>query len=257
VIGEIEGEDKSKTVIVSSLYDSWWCQGTADSAIGMSMVLAIAKYFKENNVTPKYNVKFIAFGGEEYDLRGAFYYEAIHKREKIVSVIDLNQLGFTQVEPRLSLDIVANKRRFLNEIWEVAQRTDYVKRTGDVTDILKIWYPSGALPSNGGAFGQKRRLCNVVCFFKDGGWTLHHRDGLNHTKGDVIDYFNWTDVEITGELILNITRHIAVDSAVALEEETYFPFSNNFEFYNSMENIFIVSFFSKFYGFDSSHLYGK
>jgi hypothetical protein len=36
VIGQINGTDPSKTVIIGSLYDSMWCQGTADSAIGDS-----------------------------------------------------------------------------------------------------------------------------------------------------------------------------------------------------------------------------
>jgi hypothetical protein len=50
VIGQLNGTDPSKTVIVDCLYDSWWTQGTSDSAIGMAIVLAIAKYFIENKI---------------------------------------------------------------------------------------------------------------------------------------------------------------------------------------------------------------
>lgn len=212
VIGQLNGTDPTKTVIVSSLYDSWWCQGTADSAIGMSIVLAIAKYFHEHQIIPKYTIKFIAFGGEEYGMKGAAHYEAVHRLENIIYIIDLNQLGFTQEEPRLTLDIVANKLPFLNEIWEVAERSNYVERTGNVADIKKILWASGNIPSNPFPFTINRQSCNAVSFFKDGGWILHHRDGLNHTEGDVLKYFNWTDVNVTGELILNVTKYLTVES---------------------------------------------
>jgi hypothetical protein len=112
VIGTIPGQDTSKTVVISSLYDCWWNQGTADSAIGMGMVLAMAKYYKDlqsnYGITPKYNLKFIAFGGEEYGFLGAASYESRHADEDIVSVIDLNQLGFTQTDPKLTFNIATN-----------------------------------------------------------------------------------------------------------------------------------------------------
>ncbi|MCK5261348.1 MAG: M28 family peptidase [Thermoplasmatales archaeon] len=217
VIGQLNGTDTTKTVILSSLYDSWWCQGTADSAIGMGIVLAIAKYYNDNNITPKYTMKFIAFSGEEYNMKGAKYYEELHCNESIIYMIDLNQVGFTQLEPRPTLNIVSNKLKFLNEIWEVSKRSNYVERTGNTTDIKKIWWPSGTIPSNPLPFGINRKNCKAVSFFKDGYWVLHHRDGpdeygMKHMEGDVLKYFNWTDVSVTGELILNITKHLTLES---------------------------------------------
>jgi len=211
VIGQLNGTEKSKTVILSCLYDSWWCQGTADSAIGMGIVIAIAKYMKENNITPKYNLKFIAFSGEEYGYLGAKYYEAVHQDENIIAVIDLNQLGFTQEESRPTFNVVSNKLLFLNRIWSVIEKSNYIERTGNTTDMKKIFWPSGTIPGNAGEFAMNRLSCNSVCFFKDTGWILHHRDGVNHTEGDVLKYFNWTDVEITGEIILNVTKYVALD----------------------------------------------
>lgn len=212
VIGQLNGTDPTKTVIVDCLYDSWWCQGTADSAIGMAMVLGIAKYFHDHNITPKYTVKFIAFAGEEAGgIRGATYYEAVHRDEHIIYVIDLNQLGFIQEEPKLTLNIITNKRAFLREIWKIVERTDYVKRMGNTVDIDKWWYPLGHV-SDDYPFATKRPLCKTVCFAKDTGWKLHHRDGLGHTAGDVLDYFNWTDVSATGEIVLNVTKYLTVDN---------------------------------------------
>jgi len=211
VIGQLNGTDPSKTVIVDCLYDSVWCQGTGDSAIGMAIVLGIAKYFVDYNITPKYNIKFIGFGGEEAGLRGVKYYEATHKGEDIIYVIDMNQVGFTQDYPRLQLNLLVNKLGFMNEIWKVAKRTDYVKRTGDTADIAKKWWPSGA-PSDDQLFAQNRPFrCKTVCFLKDFPWIWHHRDGLGHTAGDVLDYFDWRDVSATGEIALNITRYLTVN----------------------------------------------
>ena len=111
VIGQLNGTDPdpSKIVIVDCLYDSWWTQGTADAAIGMAMVLGVAKYFKENDITPKYTIKFNGFSGEEVGLRGAKFYEETHDDEEILYVIDLNQICFWQDGPKLTLNIICNK----------------------------------------------------------------------------------------------------------------------------------------------------
>ena len=212
VVGTLEGEDPSKIFVLCGLYDSWWCQGTADSAIGVGIVMGVAKYYAERNIKPKYTMKFILFSGEELNIRGAYYYEAIHKDENIEYIIDLNQVGFTQSEPRQTLDIVGNKKGFLDEVWSIVKRTDYVNRTGDSADIEKMFWSDGRMPSNPKPFAVNRVNCKALAFFKDGGWMLHHRDGLNHTEGDVLKYFNWTDVLVTGEIVLNITKHFTIDT---------------------------------------------
>ena len=221
VIGELKGRDENKTVILSCLYDGWWDQGTADAAIGMAMVLGIAKYFIQAGITPRYTVKFIGFSGEEYDLLGAKYYVATHTNETILTVIDLNQLGYTQENPRLTLDFVANKYMFLKQVWDIVQRTNYKERTGNVTDIRPIWWPSGAIPGNTAAFATKQPRCNAMTVFKDGGWILHHRDGKNHTEGDVLSYFNWTDTLVTTEIISNITLAFAMGNEDATLSASY------------------------------------
>jgi hypothetical protein len=211
VIGQLNGTDPSKTVIVDCLYDCWWDQGTADSAIGVGIVMGIAKYFTDNNIVPKYNMKFIGFCGEEYGMRGALYYEATHKNENIIYVIDLNQLGFKQDNPRLKLEIVTNKKKFTDEIWNIVKRTDYVNRTGNVTDIKPFTQLMGHI-SDDRVFAIKRPFsCKTVCFLKGGPWVLHHRDGLNHTEGDVMKYFDWNDVSVTSEMIWNVTKYLTVN----------------------------------------------
>jgi len=209
VIGQLNGTDPTKTVIVDCLYDSWWTQGTADSAIGMAMVLGIAKYFRDHKITPKYNIKFIGFCGEEIGLRGAQYYEATHSKEDILYVVDLNQICFWQDGPRLTLNVICNKLSFMRELWRVVEKTDYKEITKDTADIKLLWMPTGA-PSDDQVF-VKRPRCKTVCFLKDTGWLLHHRDGLNHQEGDVMKYFDWDDVNATGQIILNITKFLTVN----------------------------------------------
>lgn len=210
VIGQLNGTDPTKTVTVQCLYDGWWNQATADSAMGMACVMGIAKYFTDHNITPKYNLKFIGFGGEEYGMRGAWYYEGAHRDENIINVVDFNQIGFTQEEPRLKLEIVTNTPEFRDEIWDVVKRTDYVSRNGNVTDIFLDYSRMGHV-SDDRPFAIRRPFrCKTVCFLKSNPWLLHHRDSGDHQEGDVLKYFNWTDVSLTGEIGLNITKYLTL-----------------------------------------------
>lgn len=211
VIGQINGTDQSKTVLIDCLYDSWWCQGTADAAIGMAIVLGVAKYFKEHNITPKYNIKFIGFSGEEHGFcAGSKCYESAHPEENIIYIIDLNQIGFRQDTPKLTLNIIGNKIGFLNEIWQISKQADYANRVNSSKDIRPVYRRDGG-PSNSQPFAKSRINCKTVCFLKDSGWKLHHRDGLNHTEGDVLKYFDPEDVNVTGEIVLNVVKYLATD----------------------------------------------
>jgi len=207
VIGQLNGTILDKTVIVSSLYDSWWCQGTADSAIGMAMVLGIAKYFVENDITPECTLKFIAFGGEEYGLLGAYHYEETHPNEYIEYVMDLNQLCMNQTDPRLALQLISNDQVFLSEAWSIAEQSNYVERMNESCDIEKVYEPTGA-PANDRPFATANgRDTKTICFLKNGlsaPWILHHRDGLEHDEGDVFKYLDENDLTVTGEIVLNI-----------------------------------------------------
>jgi Zn-dependent M28 family amino/carboxypeptidase len=117
VIGTLKGKDTSKTVLVDCLYDSVWCQAAGDSAIGMGIVMGIAKYFTDHNITPRYTMKFIGFGGEEVGCLGAKYYESFYKKnETIVYVIDMNQVCADQTNPPLTLNVIFNSVRFMREL---------------------------------------------------------------------------------------------------------------------------------------------
>ncbi len=211
VIGQINGTEGKNTVIVDCLYDSVWSQGTGDSAIGMGLVMGVAKYFKDNNIKPRDNIKFIGFGAEEAGMRGAKYYEDTHKDEKITYIIDLNQVCSIQKDPRLTLNVIFNKYSFMKEIWPIIEKSNYSQRVGD-TDITKrIWLMGG--PSDDEIFAINRRSeVKTVCFLEDFPWIAHHRDGLNHTDGDVFKYVNWYEVSVLGEILINVVTHLTVET---------------------------------------------
>lgn len=66
VVGRLDGELKQgPSIMVGSHFDSVKNGGNFDGPSGVVMALEIARTFKENNVTPKYPVEFIAMIEEE------------------------------------------------------------------------------------------------------------------------------------------------------------------------------------------------
>lgn len=114
VIGKIDSSSE-KVVIVSAHYDGFWAQGAIDNGAAVAAIFGVAKYIKDHpNITPIYDIKFIAFGGEEYMDRGADYYVWKHivkdedEKGKIVAVINLDPIAMNTkmlgyVEPPIPL----------------------------------------------------------------------------------------------------------------------------------------------------------
>jgi hypothetical protein len=188
VIGQIDVPGSTETVLVTGLYDCQWNQGTGDSAIGMSIVLGIAKYIKDHDIKPRCNLRFIGFSGEEYGLRGAWYYEALHRKENVSLVIDLNQLGFFWNQTCLHLSLYINNNTLNQTVAGIANRTNYTQRTGiDFRTKMRV---DGGPPTNARVFANvtQRGLHTyyTVEIVKDGPWYLHHKDGRDHYEGDVL-----------------------------------------------------------------------
>jgi len=249
VIGEIEGIHPRRTVYVQCLYDGWWNQGTGDSAVGMGIVMSIAKYMKEleedHDIKPYCTVKFIAYGGEEAGLKGAWQHEYknrnifdigkkfinILNEERLVTIIDLNQLGFDQTDPKMTFDIFINDKgnidtKFNERTWAIAEETNYVERCGGVNDfstfsltgtLKQRWnYPGDQRPY---VLNPTQKTKHILSFLKTRGpdetlmpWKYHHRSGENHTQGDSMLHFNWDDANLSAELIWNFTKYFSYDT---------------------------------------------
>jgi hypothetical protein len=228
VIGEIKADPVSdKYVLVQCLYDSQWCQGTVDSGIGVGIVFAIAKYMKEHDIKPKYNIRFVLYGGEEAGFRGVWHYEANYYYDKILWVIDLNQLGYNQTIPTL-LNVGTNDKDFLDDLNTIFDKTNYPERVNDGTELDLLYTPFGS-ESNDMiyAFAKEFRLTSsrsyltTIMFLKDGLWYRHHRDGMNHSEGDSMNYYNPVDVALTSELVWNLTKYICINPDCWFESKSY------------------------------------
>jgi hypothetical protein len=136
-------------------------------------------------------------------------------------IIDLSQLGFTPVGPEesyLKFQMWTNNEELIPTLDKFAVETNYTNRTGiEYQSVFE--FTSG--PSNVHPFchdiTKGRRKCDTILVVKTGfkvdgiDWQGHHKDGINHTHGDSIDIFNWTDTEVTGELVLNLTKFLTVE----------------------------------------------
>jgi len=175
------------------------------------MVLAIAKYFKEKNIIPKYTMKFIGFSGEEHGFcAGSKHYASSHPDENIVYMIDVNQVGFRQDDKKLTLNIIGNRIGLLAKISILLKIAEYDDRVDSSSALKYVWLKKGIV-SNPLPFEKSHPHCEILCFLKDGGWKLHHRDGVNHSEGDVLKYFDPEDVNVTGEIILNVIKYLTTD----------------------------------------------
>ena len=93
--------------IISNRYDGMWGQTPGDSGVGGGILLGIAKYFKEHNITPKYNLTFLFTTGEEFHYRGAHHYNDSHRynesnnENNIKYWLILDQLTFDQQDTEL------------------------------------------------------------------------------------------------------------------------------------------------------------
>jgi hypothetical protein len=74
VLCKVKGKNSDKKVIIGAHYDGFWGQCARDNAVGVGIMLGLLKYFNDHSIIPKYDTIFIAFGGEEYTLKGSRSY---------------------------------------------------------------------------------------------------------------------------------------------------------------------------------------
>jgi len=95
VIGTIPGIYPDQ-IIIGGHYDSYWGQCTMDNSFGPAIAWGIAKYFKDNQITPKYTLKLIAWAGEENMCRGSFFYvnqHIYHGNDNVIAYINVDPVG--------------------------------------------------------------------------------------------------------------------------------------------------------------------
>ncbi|HVQ01398.1 MAG TPA: PKD domain-containing protein [Candidatus Thermoplasmatota archaeon] len=226
VIGQINGTNHNKNILIGCLYDGVYNQASADSSVGIGIMLAIAKYFKENDITPMYNLRFVAFSGEEAGAHGAYSYAKQHEFDSIPIVIDLNQFAFIQTDPPMALWVIVNHQAFNSTVRAIADDTNFPALVNNVTDLItKATNKPGTslyISDHDPFYNNNHRVFSFVkegVAFPPGQWRLHHRDGLNHTKGDTMENLDPAEINATADVILNITKYLAIKSQAWFAED--------------------------------------
>ena len=216
VIGELLGRNSSKVDIICAHYDCWWNQGAIDEAAETALVLGIAKYMKkleeEKGIKPEHTVKFVAFAGEEFGFRGSKDYivKYIDKgNEKVRFVINPGNFGHIDTKDIIEEDLNGEERGFMlcagksgfppwDGEWlrklalNVAESVDYDNYIKRIINEIYGGKPWKANPStsikgeDADAFYHTRACEYAVQFSREPTFRGYHRDGANHSKGDVL-----------------------------------------------------------------------
>ena len=217
VIGELPGRNSSKVDIICAHYDCWWNQGTIDEAAETALVLGIAKYMKkleeEKGIKPEHTVKFIAFAGEEFGFRGSKDYIVKYIQngnEKVGYVINPGNFGHIDTKDITEEDLGKGEERgfmlcagksgfppwdgeWLRELaLNVAKSVDYDNYIKRIINKIYGGEPWEAHPStsiegeDADAFYHACACDYAIQFSREPTFRGYHRDGANHSKGDVL-----------------------------------------------------------------------
>jgi hypothetical protein len=109
----VPGKDPSKTIIISGgHYDGFWMQSSTDNAAGVAVMLGVLKYMNDHHITPKYNLTFITFSGEEYIDKGSRGYVLRHwdeiKQTKIKCILNVDVIAHNIIPSNLYILMIAS-----------------------------------------------------------------------------------------------------------------------------------------------------
>ncbi|PNX53091.1 MAG: hypothetical protein BV458_06315 [Thermoplasmata archaeon M9B2D] len=206
--------------VLGNRYDGWWGETPGDSGVGGAILLGIAKYFNDNNITPKYNLTFLFTTGEEYGMRGAQHYVDSHPqgtgpgKYNFIAWIGFDQLGF-HYPPNVkhTFGLITNRLLTIKPILqEIERQTNYEKKT----DYLYGFAAKAPLfiPVAAEDFVWND-VCDTILFEKSGKnsgkWGGHHQVGENYTEGDSLQYIDRNDTNVTFEMAWNVTKYFTVN----------------------------------------------
>jgi hypothetical protein len=229
VVGELTKDQSGTpdpddpTVIISNRYDGWWSEAAFDSGCGVGVVLAIAKYFKDNEITPKVNVVFLETTGEEYMFRGAQHYSDSHPDRNFAYWIGFDQLASNWTDAVLEITYNDNEIRNIGD--NISKEMGYPKRTTNgyeddhyVTDEFTgaegdVWKERHKGLQYGGINCPYQ--CKTICFARQSDNRIRHRRGEmidgRFTAGDILANIDREDLNDTLELAWNITKYFTVN----------------------------------------------
>ncbi|UCF13479.1 MAG: M28 family peptidase [Thermoplasmatales archaeon] len=248
VVGHINisKSPQDKIVVISNRHDSMWGECPGDSGAGAGIVLGIAKYFKDHNITPKYNLTFLQTTGEEFGYRGAQHYSDSHADDNIILFIGTDQLGFEENDTKLQVGYKSGQTKIIVE--NITNITNYNERTKygpinhhdpDTGHCLLNLLGDGAedivwKQRDFPGFPPTSNPCDTILINKNTNWTHHHRTGLNFIEGDSLKNTNRSDLNITFELVWNVTKYFTVNPNCWFENDyiTWFDSPDDADYLN-------------------------
>ncbi len=210
------------TVLISNRYDGWWSEAAFDSGCGTGIVLAIAKYFNDSNITPKVNITFLETTGEEFIFRGAQHFSDSNPDRNYYLWIGFDQLATDWTGKKLELTYNDNEIRAIGE--NISIEHGYPKGTNNSYEIENnispkfsraeetVWQERHKDAINGGIDCSYE--CKTICFCNDGSPFWHRRGEMKDgkfTAGDLMKNIDREDLNDTLELAWNITKYFTVN----------------------------------------------
>ena len=254
VIGQINGSDNSnKTNIVCAHYDGMPGQATIDEGAETALVLGIAKYIKDHELESdlKYTVKFIAFGAEEVGIRGAKDYIKKHNEtEDFIYVVNPGNFGsydrigidFNGKNITMPFEPASDRPWLVNLSEDIANALDYTQRTsetGNGSIEVKPLYRLRAEDSQ--QFGVKKKdgfaYADGCIQFGRGPFSGYHRDGENHTTGDIYEGLDVETFNLECEVVASVALHLFLNLDYQYENCTFIPVDLDGDGYNDSVNV--------------------
>ena len=176
-------------VILSNRIDNWWNQGPGDSGNGGAILLGIAKYLKDNNIIPKYNLAFLFTTGEEYGMRGAQHFIDTHPNGtgageyNYLYWIGLDQLAFNLTEQGKTLQTQIRTNPTMRPLLRaIANQTDYKKRVNYAYDFDVLNTTGGG--TEDATWKHNVNASHTIVLGKENGWLGWHCAGNKYHEGD-------------------------------------------------------------------------
>jgi len=218
VIGTIPGE-VDDIAFIGAHYDSVWNQGACDDSGSISVVWGIAKYFADNDIKPYYTLKFAAWAGEEYGRLGSEHYVSKYKDEQtFMYCINAGAFGYINGSsiPKIDTPLhVYSVKTVDSELIQLMESIDYAEISGGYggVDVLGLSNMVGATDA-GSFIGNVEPTGNVFSF--DKGWYhtaghWYHRSGEGHTKGDVIQGVDITEINAAAFVVLTFVEYFVLN----------------------------------------------
>ncbi len=207
-------------VVLSNRMDSWWGECPGDASTSGAILLGIAKYMKDNDITPKYDLTFLFTTGEEYGMRGAQHYVDSHPIDEYNYKywIGFEQLGFQYpLNEEHNLSLSTYNTDLYPYLCAIQNQTNYEER------MNSSYFKYRNLEAKTGWDGAEdyvwEGICDTILIEKDDNWSGHHQVGDDYQEGDSLKYINRTDVNVTFELAWNMTKYFCINPDCSFDEE--------------------------------------